>query len=285
MRVGFLDTWLPRRYQPFWVPFVEELGARALFPKEPFEKALEYPAPEVGPLGRAVLSRVAELKELGADRIVIPDAQLGVEAERGSGACLWVRDLEAFVLYYLKGLPPLFKVPAELGEGTAALAAELGARLGATPPEVQLALERTRPRIAPPGPFRPEWARPEAPVGLAAPPYLLEEERVYMPLVEALAETGLTLASRAPAELREEGERLGLRLKLPTDLEWAGAAHHLAIRHDVEVVLLFYEAECPGSARVARWLGERLPKPVVVATTADDPEEVARRIKMSLGGD
>ena len=283
MRIGVLDTWLPRRYQPFWRPFLEELGVELVAPERPFDEALAFPAPELGSSARAVLGRIAELKEKGVDRLLFPDIQLGVEAERGSGACPWVRDLAALLPLYLPGAPPLLQVPGELGEGTLSRAAAVGAELTDHPPKVRLALERTRALATPPGPFRPAWAAKEGPLGLAAPPYVLEEERLYPELREALLPLGLTLADRAPAELRAEGDRLGLRLKLPTDLEWAGAAHALARRHDVRAVVLLFEPECEGSARVARWVAERLPKPAVIATLADAPEEVARRAKMVLG--
>jgi len=283
VRIGVLDTWLPRRYQPFWLPFLRELGAELVAPERPFAEALAFEAPELGTSARAVLGRVAELKERGVDRLLFPDVQLGVEAERGSGACPWVRDLAALLPLYLPGLPPLISVPGELGEGTLSRAAEVGAQLAEHPPKVRLALERTRTLATPPGPFRPEWAAKEGPLGLAAPPYLLEEERLYPELREALLPFGLTLADRPPAELRAEGARLGLRLKLPTDLEWAGAAHALARRHDVRAVVLLYEPECQGSARVARWLAERLPKPAILATLADPPTRVAEQAKITLG--
>jgi len=112
---------------------------------------------------------------------------------------------------------------------------------------------------------------------------VLEEERLYPGLREALMPFGLTLADRAPAELRAEGARLGLRLKLPTDLEWAGAAHALARRHDVRAVVLLYEGACEGSARAARWIAERLPKPALLVALEEDPEAVARRARMALG--
>jgi len=284
VRIGVLDTWLPRRYLPFWRAFLAELGAELVAPEAPFTEARAFPAEGVGEAGRAALGRIAELKALGVDRILLPDIQLGVEAERGSGACPWVRDLAAVVPLFVPGVPPLLVVPGELREGTLARAAELGATLVENPQRVRLALERTRARVAPPGPFRPDWAAPEGALGLAAPPYLLEEERLYAGLREALSPLGLTLADRAPAELRAEGARLGLRLKLPTDLEWAGAAHALARRHDVRAVVLLYEGACEGSARAARWIAERLPKPALPVTLDEDPEEVARRARMTLGG-
>ena len=284
MRIGVLDTWLPRRYLPFWRAFLAELGTELVVPEAPFAEARAFPAEGVGGAGRAALGRIAELKALGVDRILLPDIQLGVEAERGSGACPWVRDLAAVASLFVPGLPPLLVVPGELGEGTLARAAELGAALVENPQRVRLALERTRARVAPPGPFRPDWAAPEGALGLAAPPYVLEEERLYVGLREALSPLGLTLADRAPAELRAEGARLGLRLKLPTDLEWAGAAHALARRHDVRAVVLLYEGACEGSARAARWIAERLPKPALPVTLDEDPEAVARRARMTLGG-
>jgi len=283
VRVGLLDTWLARRYQPFWRPFLAELGAELLLPEAPFEEALAFPAEGVGEAGRAALGRIAELKARGADRILLPDIQLGVEAERGSGACPWVRDLAAVAPVFVPGLPPLWGVPGELGEGTLSRAAEIGAVLVENPQRVRLALERTRAKVAPPGPFRPPWAAPEGALGLAAPPYVLEEERLYAGLREALQPFGLTLSGRAPAELRDEGARLGLRLRLPTDLEWAGAAHALARRHDVRAVVLLYEGACEGSARVARWIAERLPKPALPVALDEDPAEVLRRARMVLG--
>ena len=283
MRIGVLDTWLARRYLPFWRPFLVELGAELVGPEAPFEEALAFPAEGVGEAGRAALGRIAELKEKGVHRILLPDIQLGVEAERGSGACPWVRDLAAVAPVFVPGLPPLWRVPGELGEGTLSRAAEIGALLVENPQRVRLALERTRAKVGPPGPFRPSWAAPEGALGLAAPPYVLEEERLYRSLREALLPLGLTLADRPPAELRDEGARLGLRLKLPSDLEWAGAAHALARRHDVRAVVLLYEGACEGSARVARWIAERLPKPALPVPLARDPAEVLRQARMVLG--
>ena len=275
MRIGVLDLGVGRRFLPFWEPFLEELGAELVRP---------------GPGGRAaspvdaLQAGAEELKRAGVDHVLIPDLQLGVESEAGSGACPWVRDPAAFLREVVAGLPPVLVVPGELGPDTPGAAARVGAALAGNPQEVRLALERTRSKIRPPGPFAPGWARREAPVGVYGPPYLLEDDRHYRPLAAALGERGLTLPWRSPAELREEGARLGLRLKLPTDLEWAGAAHALARRHDVAAVLLLHDPDCPASQRVARRIAERLPKPGVPASPGEDPGEVAGRLEVVLGG-
>ncbi len=273
MRVGLLDTWLPRRYLPFWEAYLGELGARLVRPEAPFEAALSAPAPDwATPPLRAVLGRVDELAPK-VDRILVPDAQLGVDAERGGGQCPWVRDLAATLRELRPAAPPFWVVPAEPTEGVLSVAATIGAELAETPPQVRLALERTRHLLRPPGPFSLPGLSREPRIGLAAAPYLLEEPRLYPGLVRALAPLGLGLADRPPALLREEGRRAGTRAVLPTDLEWVGAAHYLARRRGVEAVVLVVE-DCPGLLRVARWIEAAIPRPARIVPLGTPPEEL-----------
>ncbi len=275
MKVGLLDTWLPRRYRSFWEAFLRALGVTLLFPEEPFEAALKAPAPEWVSLPlRAVLGRIDELKARDADVILLPDAQLGVEGERGGGQCPWVRDLQSTVESLRPASPKLFVVPAALDQHVLGLAARLGSELVRNPQEIRLALERSRAQIKPCGPYGlPGSDAGAASVGLVGEPYLIEEPRLYQGLLEALDPYGVALADRAPEELRREGERLGLRLVLPSDLEWAGAAHYLARRASVKVVLSLVEPECEAMGRVAGWIAGKLPKPMIVHRLDDSPEQ------------
>ncbi len=273
MRVGVLDTWLPRRYLPFWEAYLAELGAGVVRPEAPFPAALEADAPDwATPPLRAVLGRLDELAPR-VDRLLVPDAQLGVDAERGGGQCPWVRDLAATLRELRPAAPPFWVVPAEPTEGVLGVAVALGAELAGSPPEVRRALARTRHLLTPPGPFALPGAAPEPAVGLAAPPYLLEEPRLYADLLDALRPLGLGVADRPPALLRQEGRRMGTRAVLPTDLEWAGAAHSLARRRGVRAVVLLTD-DCPGLLRVARWIRESLPAPAVIAVLGEDPAAV-----------
>lgn len=275
MKVGLLDTWLSRRYRSFWEAYLRALGVTLILPEAPFEVALKAPAPEWASLPlRAVLGRIDELKARGADVILLPDAQLGVEGERGGGQCPWVRDLESTVESLRPASPKLFVVPAALDSHVLGLAARLGSELVRNPQAVRLALERSRAQIKPCGPYRlPGSDAGVVSVGLVGEPYLIEEPRLYQGLLEALAPYGVVLADRAPEELRREGERLGLRLVLPSDLEWAGSAHYLARRASVKVVVSLVEPECEAMARVAGWIAGKLPKPMIVHRLDGSPEE------------
>ncbi len=278
MRVGVLDTWLPRRYLPFWEAYLSELGARVVRPEGPFQEALKAPAPDWAPPSlRAVLGRIDELASR-VDRVLLPDAQLGIDAERGGGQCPWVRDLAATVRELRPTAPRFWVVPAEPTEAALGLAATIGAEIAETPRRVTLALERTRHLLAPPGPFALPGAAPEPAVGLAAPPYLLEEPRLYRPLLEVLAAFGVGVADRPPALLREEGRRMGTRALLPTDLEWAGAAHYLARRRGVRAVVLLLE-DCPGLWRVARWIQGALPARSLLVPVGTPPEDLRRALE------
>ncbi len=278
MRVGLLDTWLPRRYLGFWRAYLRELGAELVEPERPFADALTAEAPDWASLPlRAVLGRVDELKGR-VDRILVPDAQLGVDSERGAGQCPWVRDLAATLRHLRPSAPPFFVVPTEPTERALGIAAEIGAQVTESPPRVRLALERTRKFLVPPGPFVLPGASREPEIGLVAEPYLLEEPRLYRDLLEGLSDLKIGVADRPPAFLREEGRRMGIRAELPTDLEWAGAAHYLARHHAVQKVLAIIEPECAGFARVARWISKAIPKPLVVVPLGTPAGEVRARL-------
>ncbi len=277
MRVGVLDTWLDRRYLPFWEAYLRELGLEVVRPAEAVDAALaraELAGLEAGRPARLVVARVLELKAAGVDHLLLPDAQFGVESERGGGQNPWTADLVSMLVRAVPGLPPVLRVPAELTEHTKGTAAEVGQVLVRNPQLVRRALERTQHLIRP---YTPGGAldasRPL--VGLAAEPYLLEDARLYPEVLEALREGDLApyYPDRSPAFLREEGARMGLRLDLPTDLEFAGAARYLDRLGRVKGVLLLVEDENPAVAALARKIARRLRKPSEVLVLGQRADE------------
>ncbi|WP_457631761.1 hypothetical protein [Oceanithermus sp.] len=280
MRIGLLDTWLNERYQPFWEAYLRELEIETVRPRRPAsevwsEVAEEWPRP-----ARLLAGRLLELKELGVDGVIVPRA-LG-ESPRGSGPCPWAVDPAGALERLVAGLPPLIRVTPDLSEKVLGEAARVGQELVQNPQEVRLALERTRSLLKPYKP--PAMPRGERLLGLAAEPYLLEDRRLYAEVVEAAGARGWTTVRPDVSleRLREEGERFGLNIDLPADLEFAGAAHYLGRLGRVKGVLILAEDHCPPVERLAQKLSGRLAKANAVHTLGDDPEEALARIEAAL---
>ncbi len=277
MRLGLIDTWMSERYLPFWRAYLAELGVERIEPKLPASEALariEEPWPRPA---RLLAARALELKARGAEAILAPEA--AGESPRGSGQCPWSVDPASMLERVLPGLPPLVRVPTELSEGVLGLAARIGQELVQNPQEVRRALDRSRYLLKPYKP--PAMPRGERLLGLAAMPYLAEDERLYPEVRQAAEAAGWTLArpDASPERLREEGQRTGLKIDLPTDLEFAGAAHYLSRLGRVDALLLLVEDHCPALERLARKLAAQAPKPVAVHVLGEDPEEALRRIQ------
>lgn len=120
-----------------------------------------------------LLAQVEALKEAGVDYLLLPDLQGGVESERGGGQCPWLLDLEAALLRYFPGLPPVLKVPAELSERVLGRAGEVGQLLVRNPMLVGRALDRTRRLLKPPRPSprpRGAWGSWPSPTSWRSPP-------------------------------------------------------------------------------------------------------------------
>ncbi len=277
MRLGLVDTWLSERYLPFWRAYLRELGAELIEPRLPVSEALarlEEPWPRPA---RLLAARALELKARGAEAIVLPE---GVgDSPRGSGPCAWAVDPASMLERVLPGLPPLVRVPPELSEGVLGLAARIGQELVQNPQEVRRALDRTRRLLRPYKP--PAMPRGERLLGLAAMPYLLDDPRLYPEVLSAAEAAGWTPARPdvSPERLREEGARTGLNIDLPTDLEFAGAAHYLGRLGRVQGLLLLACDHCPPVERLARKLAAATPKPVAVHVLGEAPETALERIE------
>lgn len=232
MRVGVLNTWLAERYLPFWEAYLRYLDVEVVHPEVP-----DAPASAA----ERVLGEVSSLKAQGVDFLLLPDVQLGVETRRGSPS-LWMIDLEAALRQTIPGLPPALIVPAELSEGLAGLAASVGQTLSRNPMTARRALERTRSFLS------LEYKAPRQPgtnlVGVVAQPFVLEAPATRE-LAAGLEAHGLHLfrADKSPRELRLEGDKLGLELELPTDLEAAGMHRYLARLGKVKGVIYLHDGE------------------------------------------
>jgi hypothetical protein len=226
---------LAERYLPFWEAYLRYLDVEVVHPEVP-------DAP--GSAAERVLEEVSSLKAQGVDFLLLPDVQLGVEARRGSPS-LWMINLEAALRQTLPGLPPALVVPAELSEGLAGLAASLGQTLSRNPMTARRALERTRSLLsaehkAPRQPAKPGTNL----VGVVAQPFVLEAPATRE-LAAGLEAHGLHLfrADKSPRELRLEGDKLGLGLELPTDLEAAGMHRYLARLGKVKGIVYLHDGE------------------------------------------
>ena len=280
MRIGLLDTWLNKRYQQFWESYLRELDVEVVRPRRPASEALaeleaDWPRP-----ARLLAARALELKEAGVDGILAP-AAVG-ESPRGSGQCPWAVDPASMLERSLPGLPPLIRVNPETSEKTLGEAARIGQELVRNPQEVRLALDRTRSLLKPYKP--PAMPRGERLLGLAAEPYLLEDRRLYPEVVAAAEEAGWTLVGPdvSMERLRDEGKRFGLNIDLPTDLEFAGAAHYLGRLGRVKGVLLLAEDHCEPVARLAGKLSARLSKANAALVLGEDPAAALERIESAL---
>jgi hypothetical protein len=116
----------------------------------------------------------------------------------------------------------VLKVPAELSPEVLGLAAEVGQTLTRNPMTTRRALEQTKNLIRPNLP-KVQWAGTRL-IGLVAQPQLLDDPATWGVVEGLLTQHNLSPAKPdlAPSALREEGEKLGLKLRLATDLEAAG---------------------------------------------------------------
>jgi hypothetical protein len=231
-----LNGWLSQRYLPFWETYFRALEVDIVHP-EATAVALPFPAPI-----RRLLGQVYSLKTQGVDYLLLPDVQLGREAQKGN-PLPWLVGLEETLKRLIPGLPPTLVVPAELYPEVAGLAAKIGQSLTQNPMLARRALERTKHLL------HPSFTAPKQGgvylVGLVAQPMLLCDEEWLASVRTALDTRGLSLflADKAPAELRQEGAHLGLGLELPTDLEAAGMHRYLSRLGKVKGLLYVHDPE------------------------------------------
>lgn len=254
MRVGVIDGWLSDRYLPFWEPYLRELEVEVVHPEE---TPVELPFP--GPI-RRLLSQVYRLKNQSIDFLLLPDVQLGQEAQRGSPSP-WLVGLGATLERLVPGLPPVLLVPAELSPEVAGLAAKIGQNLTRNPMLARRALERTKRLLD--IPFKPIKQSGTHLIGLVAQPMLADDPIWLSDLQVVLAERGLNLflADKAPAELRQEGVHLELGLELPTDLEAAGMHRYLSRLCKVKGLLYVHDADYLPLPTPLRRLLKKAPPP------------------------
>ncbi len=254
MRVGVLDGWLSDRYLPFWEPYLRELEVEVVHPEE---TPLELPFP--GPI-RRLLSQVYRLKNQGVDFLLLPDVQLGQEAQKGSPSP-WLVGLGATLERLVPGLPPVLVVPAERSPEVAGLAAQIGQSLTQNPMLARRALERTKRLLV--ASFTPPKQAGTHLIGLVAQPMLLSDTVWLQNLQARLAEhhLALFLADKAPAELRQEGAHLELGLELPTDLEAAGMHRYLSRLGKVKGLLYVHDADYLPLPTPLRRLLKKAPPP------------------------
>jgi len=277
MRVGVIEGFLSRRYLGFWEGFLRELGVEVL--KVERQAA---PLPFCRPV-QELLAQVEALKEKGVDYLLLPDLQGGVESEKGGGQCPWLLDLEAALLRYFPGLPPVLKVPADLTHALGR-AAEIGQLLTQNPMLAHRALDRTRRLLLPPPPLKSPQG--PGPVGVVAQPYLVEDPAFREEVAEAFAPHGLTpyFADLPPEKLREEGARLGLGVVLPTDLELLGQSHYLDRLGRVRALAYIASYACPPIPGLMRKAARRAGKPKVFLTLGEDWNEALDTLRRAVLG-
>nr|WP_243454996.1 hypothetical protein [Meiothermus sp. CFH 77666] len=249
-----MNCWLSDRYLPFWEPYLQALEVEIIRPEE---ASVELPFP---PPIRRVLAQVFSLKNQGVDFLLLPDVQLGQEARKGNPSP-WLVGLDATLEQLVPGLPPVLVVPAELSPEVAGLAAQIGQNLTQNPMLARRALERTK-RLLHPS-FTPPKQSGTHLIGLVAQPMLLCDTEWLSALQAGLAqyELGLFLADKAPAELRQEGAHLELKLELPTDLEAAGMHRYLSRLGKVKGLLYVHDADYLPLPTPLRRLLKKAPPP------------------------
>ncbi|WCM40273.1 hypothetical protein [Thermus antranikianii] len=275
MRVGVLRGFLSRRYLGFWEAYLKALGVEAVRVEVPPARHQPYCLPV-----QELLAQVEALKAQGVDYLLLPDLQGGVESEKGGGQCPWLLDLEATLLRYFPGLPPVLKVPAELSERVLGRAAEVGHLLTQNPMLVERALDRVRGLLKPLPPLK----TPLGSVGVVAQPYLLEDESFRRAVEEALSREGLIpyFPDLPPEKLREEGNRL-LPMDLPTDRELVGMVHYLHRLGRVRGLLLVVSYACPPIPGLLRRAARRLSKPYRLLTLGEDWTAALKALKEEMG--
>ncbi|MER3553909.1 MAG: hypothetical protein C4331_06050 [Meiothermus sp.] len=274
MRVGVLNSWLAERYLSFWKAYLRQLDVEVVHPQS-FISASPSAISQV-------LGQVQSLKAQGVDYLLLPDIQLGLESNRGNPSP-WLIDLEASLRQTVPGLPPALVVPAELSPDLAGLAAGVGQSLSQNPMTARRALERTRPLLT------PQYKAPKQAgndlVGIVAQPVLLDNPELLNPLRDRLQTHGLNLflADKPPQELRLEGDKLGLGLELPTDLETAGMHRYFSRLGKVKGILYLHdEAYAPLPGPLRKLVSKTGPnKPQAMAGTDGAWDEAVERLAMS----
>jgi hypothetical protein len=278
VRIGLLDTWLAGRYLPFWEPYLEGLGLELVRP-EPVEPSLPIFLP-----ASLVAAQVGNLKAQGVDYLLIPDAQGDVQSERGGAQNPWIFDLGASLARYLPGLPPMLRVPAYLSPELVGFAAEVGQTLTKNPMLTRRALNKTQYLLqySPPLPKNPSSNRS---VGIVTLPMVQEDSRLQGGIVEALQKVGLSpfWPDLPPSRLREEGQRVGIPLDLPTDLEFAGASHYLSRLGKVKALVYLMVPDSDPIPNLARKLARRVRKPHRTLTVGEDWSEALAELARQVG--
>ncbi|KHG65431.1 hypothetical protein QT17_07115 [Thermus sp. 2.9] len=275
MRVGVLSGFLSRRYLGFWEAYLEALGVEVVRAGAAPNLRQPYCLPVQG-----LLAQVEALKAQGVDYLLLPDLQGGVESEKGGGQCPWLLDLEATLLRYFPGLPPVLKVPAELSPKVLGRAGEVGQILTQNPMLVGRALDRAKSLLKPPPPLK----SPPGSVGVVAQPYLLEDEGFREAVRNALVAVDLLpfFPDLPPEKLREEGDKL-LPMDLPTDKELVGMVHYLHRLGRVKGLLLVVSYACPPIPGLLRRAARRLAKPHRLVTLGEDWTESLSALKAEMG--
>ncbi|BDG15673.1 hypothetical protein [Thermus brockianus] len=273
MRVGVLKGFLSRRYLGFWEAYLEALGVEVVRAEAAPDLRQPYCLPVQG-----LLAQVEALKGK-VDYLLLPDLQAGVESEKGGGQCPWLLDLEAALLRYFPGLPPVLKVPAELSDRVLGRAGEVGQILTQNPMLVGRALDRVKSLLKPPPPFK----SPPGSVGVVAQPYLLEDEAFRETVEEALRKVDLLpfFPDLPPEKLREEGDKL-LPMDLPTDKELVGMVHYLHRLGRVKGFLLVVSYACPPIPGLLRRAARRLTKPHRLLTLGEDWTESLKALRAEM---
>ncbi|GAA5335646.1 hypothetical protein [Thermus hydrothermalis] len=274
MRVGVLKGFLSRRYLGFWEAYLEALGVEVVRAEVAPDLRQPYCLPVQG-----LLAQVEALKAQGVDYLLLPDLQGGVESEKGGGQCPWLLDLEATLLRYFPGLPPVLKVPAELSGRVLGRAGEVGQILTQNPMLVGRALDRVKSLLKPPPPLK----SPPGSVGVVAQPYLLEDEAFRETVEAALRKVDLLpfFPDLPPEKLREEGDKL-LPMDLPTDKELLGMVHYLHRLGRVKGLLLVVSYACPPIPGLLRRAARRLAKPHRLLTLGEDWTESLKALKAEM---
>jgi len=275
MRIGVVEGFLSRRYLGFWEAFLRELGVEVLKAQRQ-----TLPLPFCRPV-QELLFQVEALKAKGVDYLLLPDLQGGVESEKGGGQCPWLIDLEAALLRYFPGPPPVLKVPADLSQALGR-AAEIGQFLTQNPMLAHRALDRTRRLLTPPEPLRNPPG--PGPVGVVAQPYLVEDPAFRKEVAEAFAPHGLTpyFADLPLEKLRAEGAKLGLGVVLPTDLELLGQSHYLDRLGRVKALAYISSYTCPPIPGLMRKAARRAHKPRVFLTLGEEWGEALAALRQAV---
>lgn len=254
VRVGFVTQLLWNRYGAFWQRLVADAGAVVEFAApEDVAVALQHAAVVNVPTVAFRYAAAQASALASCDLVIVPDLNVGSEAERGSGQDRWIADFPRALNDALAALPPLHAVPAELGAAVESVAVPLLHQLLGEPGKVARVWARHRVGARARAQTRaPVWSvAGKATVGVIGQPWNLTA-----PLLAALkAETDnlVPLTMFEPSVLREEGSRGDARL-IPSDAEVLGAARMFGRRGNVDRLAFLADRESGADA----WLLQRV---------------------------